>query len=223
MINYENFDWGSTTQEYRTQMIREFFSTEKNIYERFFEVEENDIVVDIGATIGEFVFSVLNKKPKHCYVVEPLAIFFDTLRKNLEGNPVCFINKAISSEKYLEILWDTREEVIEPLTFSELIKQNRLNKIDFLKVDCEGGEYNVFSKRNIDFLKSIPKIVVEFHLSDKILKEQFRFFRDNVLKNFPKFEVYSLDDVNIKWDLNNEHFIQYYREVMFYFDNRIKG
>jgi FkbM family methyltransferase len=222
MINYENFDWGSTTKDYQKQMIGEFFSSEKNIYERFFEVEENDIVVDIGATIGEFVFSILDKKPKHCYAVEPLAIFFDTLRKNLEGKPVCFINKAISSEKYLEIYWDTRKEIIEPLTFNEFINQNRLYKIDFLKVDCEGGEYNVFTKNNIEFLKKVPKIVVEFHLSNKVLKEHFRVFRDTILKQFPKFEVYSLDNVNIKWDLYNEHFIQYYREVMFYFDNRIK-
>jgi hypothetical protein len=70
-------------------------------------------------------------------------------------------------------------------------------------------------------LKKVPKIVVEFHLSGKIYKEHFRFFRDNILKNFPKFEVYSLDNVNIKWDLYNEHFIEYYREVMFYFDNRV--
>jgi len=222
MINYDNFNWGTTTKDYQNQMIGEFFSDEKNIYERFFEVEENDIVVDIGATIGEFIFSVLHKKPKHCYAVEPLSVFFDTLRLNLEGNPVCFINKAISSEKYLEIYWDTQKQTIEPLTFDELINQNRLFKIDFLKVDCEGGEYNVFSKNNVEFLKKVPKIVAEFHLSDKINKEYFRFFRNNILKNFPTFEVYSLDGVNIKWDLYNEHFIQYYKEVMFYFDNRIK-
>ena len=99
---------------------------------------------------------------------------------------------------------------------------NNINKIDFLKCDCEGGEYDVFSKSNIEFLKTIPKIVVEFHLNNDEDYHQckFRWFRDNILNMFENFEVYSLDGVIIKWDLYNEHFIEYYNEVIFYFYNR---
>jgi hypothetical protein len=38
--------------------------------------------------------------------------------------------------------------------------------------------------------------------------------------NFDKFNFRSLDGVDITWDLHNEHFIQYYREIMLYIDNR---
>ena len=85
-MNLDNFDWGPTSEGFKTQVIKEIF--ENNDYEYCFEVEENDIVVDIGATIGEFTYKILEKKPKHCYVVEPLPVFFDTLKKNLEGNQV---------------------------------------------------------------------------------------------------------------------------------------
>ena len=71
MIDLSNFDWGPTSQAYKEQMMSEIFSDKKNLYENMFDVEEGDIVVDIGATIGEFTFSILSKKPKHCYVVEP--------------------------------------------------------------------------------------------------------------------------------------------------------
>jgi hypothetical protein len=79
----------------------------------------------------------------------------------------------------------------------------------------------VFSKENIEFLKSIPKIVVEFHLNNDEDYHQckFRWFRDNTLPLFENFEVFSLDGVDIKWDLYNEHFIEYYNEVLFYFNN----
>jgi FkbM family methyltransferase len=30
----------------------------------------------------------------------------------------------------------------------ELITQNSIEKIDFLKIDCEGGEYDVFQSDN---------------------------------------------------------------------------
>jgi hypothetical protein len=89
-----------------------------------------------------------------------------------------------------------------------------------LKIDCEGGEYDVFTERNIEYLKKVPKIVAEFHLGNRVSKELFRNFRDNILKNFDKFNFRSLDGVDITWDLHNEHFIQYYREIMLYIDNR---
>jgi len=220
MIDLNNFDWGPTSQAYKEQMMSEIFSDKKSIYERIFEVEENDVVVDIGATVGEFTYSILKNKPKHCYVVEPLGAFFDVLKTNLEGHPVSFINAAISSEKFLEIVWDGHKETLRPLTFSEFIEQNRLKSIDFLKIDCEGGEYDVFTERNIENLKKVPKIVTEFHLGNRVSKELFRNFRDNILKNFDKFTFRSLDGVDITWDLHNEHFIQYYREIMLYIDNR---
>jgi cytochrome c peroxidase len=33
-------------------------------------------------------------------------------------------------------------------------------------------------------------------------------------------EVFSVDGVNIKWDLWNEHFLEYYYQVLIYIDNR---
>lgn len=219
-MNLEKFNWGPLSEKYIGQMMSEIFSDKKSLYELVFEVEKNDVVVDIGATVGEFTFSILEKKPKHCYVVEPLGTFFDVLKTNLEGYPVSFINAAISSEKFLEIVWDGHKETLRPLTFSELIEQNRLKSIDFLKIDCEGGEYDVFTERNIQYLKNVPKIVTEFHLRDKVSKERFRKFRDNILKNFNNFTIRSLDGVNITWDLYNEHFIQYYKEIILYIDNR---
>ena len=101
-----------------------------------------------------------------------------------------------------------------------------LDKIDFLKTDCEGGEYDIFNLGNYDFIKNnIRKIVGEWHLSDPYhpdveLSKKFRIFRDTFLVKFPNYEVFSIDGVNIKWDLWNEHFIDYYSEVIIYIDNR---
>ena len=214
------FDWGKKSEWYVSQATQEIF--EYNIYERLFEVEEGDIVVDLGASLGPFTYSILPKNPKQCFVVEPLSYHIDILNKNVGQKNVKIIQGAISDKKKLEITWDNITETSPTFTFKEFLDDNNINKIDFLKCDCEGGEYDVFSKSNIEFLKTIPKIVTEFHLRDDENFHQckFKWFRDNILQMFENFEVYSLDGVNIKWDLWNEHFIEYYNEVIFYFDNR---
>jgi len=217
-MNLDNFDWGPTSEGFKTQVIKEIF--DKNDYEYYFEVEENDIVVDIGATIGEFTYKILERKPKHCYVVEPLPVFFDAMKNNLQGYQVSFTNAAITNDKYCSIEWDGRDSIVNTLTFNEFITQNRLNKIDFLKIDCEGGEYDIFIKENIGFLKTVPKIVCELHLENGVFKEKFRNFRDNILPNFKNIKFMSYDFCEIMWDLHNEHFIEYYGEVYLYIDNR---
>ena len=218
-IDEVTFDWGKKSEWYVSQATQEIF--EYNIYERLFEVEEGDIVVDLGASLGPFTYSILPKNPKQCFVVEPLSYHIDILNKNVGQENVKIIQGAISDKKKLEITWDNITETSPTFTFKEFLDDNNINKIDFLKCDCEGGEYDVFSKSNIEFLKTIPKIVVEFHLRDDENFHQckFRWFRDNILNMFENFEVYSLDGVNIKWDLYNEHFIEYYNEVIFYFKN----
>lgn len=45
------------------------------------------------------------------------------------------------------------------------------------------------------------------------------WFRDNVLPMFDNIQVFSVDGADIKWDLWNEHFIEYYYEVIIYVDN----
>jgi len=219
-MNLDNFDWGPTSEGFKIQVTKEIF--DKNDYEYCFEVEENDIVVDIGATIGEFTYKILDRNPKHCYVVEPLGIFFDTLKNNLQGRQVSFTNAAITNDRYCNLEWDKQYDSVNTLTFNYFIKLNRHNNIDFLKMDCEGGEYDIFTKDNVEFLKRIPKIALEIHLSNGILKEKFRNFKDNILPNFSQYKFMSIDFVDISWDLQNEHFIQYYEEVYLYIDNRKK-
>ena len=44
------FDWGNSSDWYRTQIGEEF--TELNVYNKLFDVKEGDIVMDLGASIG---------------------------------------------------------------------------------------------------------------------------------------------------------------------------
>jgi FkbM family methyltransferase len=219
-IDEVSFDWGGRSDWYIKQAEEEIF--EGNTYERFFEVEEGDIVVDLGASLGPFTYKILPKNPKQCYVVEPISRQIEILKRNVGQENVRIIQGAITDKKKIEITWDDMTEIVPTFSFREFLDEYKINNIDFLKCDCEGGEYDVFQPSNIEFLKTIPKIVTEFHLRDDENFHQckFRWFRDNILSQFDNIQVFSVDGVNIKWDLWNEHFIEYYNEVIIYIDNR---
>lgn len=219
-MDLNNFDWGCTSDSWKEFVIKEVF-VEKT-YEKFFTVDEGDVVVDLGASVGDFVWSIKDSKFKHCWVVEPLDCFFDSLLNNLMGMPVSFVKAAVSSEKIISMTFGDTGLFSFPktLTFKEFLSENHIKHIDFLKIDCEGGEYDIFSKENLPFLKSVNKIVVEFHLTDEIEKAKFKKVRNEILGSFPNFNVRSVDGVDIKWDLWNQHFIDYYEQVLIYIDNR---
>ena len=206
---------------HKDSMIEEIFN--ERIYEKIFQVEEGDTVVDVGASVGPFTYSILDKNPKRVFGIEPSNREFETLKKNLPHSNVTLVNKGISTMDSIvksDVLFGGESEM-EGITFKTFLKENNIDVIDFMKTDCEGGEYDIFTIENFSLLKdTLRKVVGEWHLNTPELKQKFRVFRDVFLRLFPNHEIYSVDGANIKWDLWNEHFIEYYNEVIIHIDNR---
>ena len=225
-MDLNGFDWGWMAEgDAFHQKAITFEIFEQKLYEKFFEVKEGDVVLDVGSSIGPFTYSILHKKPSKVFCIEPSIIEHPTLEKNTQSGPVTIIKKAITSideELATTHIFDpTNSSPLEGISFKTLIKENNINKIDFLKTDCEGGEYSIFNFDNLCWLKDNLGVAVgEWHLSTPELKQQFRVFRDVFLRLFPNHNVYSVDGVDIKWDLWNEHFIEYYNEVIIYINNK---
>ena len=70
----------------------------KNFVVQGKELEEGDIVFDIGASLGPFTFSILDKNPKHVFCFEPSLEEFKTLVTNTRHGNVTHINKGISDK-----------------------------------------------------------------------------------------------------------------------------
>jgi len=105
--------------------------------------------------------------------------------------------------------------------FLDLVTNYGLAHIDFLKIDCEGSEYDVLQGENLPYIsRSVYKIACRFHLHTQELKDRFRRFRDEVLPMFPTHHVTSVDGVDIKWWLHDEAFVQNYHRVFVFLDNR---
>ena len=236
IFDFEGFNWGKFAG---TTLPDEFKS---GLYGCFSKVKDEDVIVDIGAGVGAVPWFILtnNKKPKRIHMVEPyppnqyiIKQNLQALKKNFPGlsdspeNICSIINHSISDKDGPhQISWGYNP-IVSSLTFKTL-QSEYFGKVDFLKIDIEGDEYHIFQEENIEYINNVTGVIhCEFHLNieggpnKKIdLRNKFRFFRDHVLPKIKKqYEVYSIDGINIKWDLWNEHFIEYYGCVIFIFDN----
>jgi len=223
-MNLENFIWEPQLHKNFKEIVEKEIFIDRT-YEKFFEVEEGDVVFDVGASLGPFTFSILDKNPSHVFAFEPSFEEFKTLVLNTRQGPVTHINKGISNVvgKFdFEFVFDTTEgNNLYSTTFMKAIEDYNIQKIDFLKSDCEGGEYDIFSTENLFWIKqNVKKIVGEWHMRTPELKQKFREFRDVYLRVFPNFKVRSYNGFNIEEKLWTDEFIDVFTEIIIYIDNR---
>jgi hypothetical protein len=53
--------------------------------------------------------------------------------------------------------------MVRAITFSDIITQHALERIDFLKIDVEGAEFDILFANPDETLGKTQKIVIEFH------------------------------------------------------------
>jgi len=231
----DDFDWANLTYSDIVTIKREI--QDENVYGFWKEVKQNDIVMDIGASVGPFVSSILNKNPQKVYCVEPSKNLLKTLSKNCseyllnaKQNPLIYINKAISDESLEKVNIFGGEDNFETTSFKQIISDYQIEHINFLKIDCEGGEYSIFKDENMNFLlNNVDFMAIEMHLKYARGRDNFKIFRDNYLTQFKNYKVMSCttqnishgNSIEITQNIFDDNFIEEYNcEFMIYIMNR---
>jgi len=215
-----NIDWGKNEPGFISLLTQEIF--EEKIYEKYFQVKEGDIVFDIGANCGAFTYSILNKKPKRVICLEPSNSMVKALENNTKNHPVTIINKAVSnitaSRQKIEsngvFIYFHENETYDKITFSDILSQYNIDKIDFLKFDCEGGEYHIFTKENYDFIsKNVNYMVGEWHINDhENAVERFIEFRNLYLKDHKNFRIFERSGKEVTFEIFNDNYLYGFRD-----------
>jgi FkbM family methyltransferase len=218
-VDYQKgFDWATLHPEYAEMFRAENF--EQHTYERAYSIKPGDVVMDFGANVGAFTCSILPKKPKHVYCIEPSDTLVHVIKKNVRGaKNVTIINAAVSdvdarSRKVKKeegvFLYENSTDVYDSLTFQTIIAENNIDKVDFLKFDCEGGEYNIFTEENFLFIRNNVKHAGgEWHITHHPnALERFKKFRDLYLKSAVSFTAYDRYGYDVTKDIFDEDYLE---------------
>lgn len=156
------------------------------------DISLNDkIVLDVGANIGDTALSLIHKGALKVYSVEPVMETFKYLSMNITGNrlerKIIPINYGLSSFKgELDIVirdhasggnsitYSNRNSAkkvynkttkVKTITVIDLLKHTEPDngRIEILKMDCEGCEYEVNLEQLIQGLPLLKHIFIEYH------------------------------------------------------------
>lgn len=169
LVRIRDFEHGDGAGTIKTRV-------EKYKMAGFVEVEDDDVVIDVGAFIGAFSLGTADRAKK-VIAVEPGEKSAECIRRNAyiqSVQNICVINKAMSDEQstvtlnlsrdptdHSIIAPDTRvsgSTTVSSTTIDKVYEISNHIKIDFLKIDAEGAEPEVISGWNE---ASIEKLAID--------------------------------------------------------------
>lgn len=166
-------------------VLKEIFV--ERAYADYFPFYEQATVVDVGAHVGYFsLFAAKNLAADSTIIaVEPSSKNFSVLTQNVATNQfsnIKLVHAAVSNKVGTQLLYLSKSEnnslfsdtataaseTVSTLTLDGLLQQQQLQTIDFLKLDCEGAEYDILYQTKPEILQKIKAISLEFHDLKKV-------------------------------------------------------
>ncbi|AFS80001.1 FkbM family methyltransferase [Candidatus Nitrosopumilus koreensis AR1] len=180
--------------------IIENFSSENNYDRYLIKTNENQHIIDIGANIGTFSVYIGKKYPSakiFCY--EPDEKNYDKLLKNIQINSIkntVTYQKAVGKKNGISTLFSDeygkfgtvgsstnkkgpKEKKVESITLQKILEENKIEKCNLLKLDCEGAEYEILMN-NEQIFNKIELISLEYHNDNIHNGNELKKFLENI-------------------------------------------
>lgn len=171
------------------------------------------ICIDIGANIGDYSLELLKKTHAKVIAFEPVPTTFERLRENLSAyqNRIVTENKGVgSSNSILSIFYNPHASAhasfsneikaidyinndmkadVEVVTLDSYCASHGITDIDFIKIDTEGFENEVFQGAAETLKKIQPKFIeIEFNWHQLFKKTTLNYFSEQL----PNYDTYQL-------------------------------
>ncbi|BBD73474.1 hypothetical protein HS1genome_1863 [Sulfodiicoccus acidiphilus] len=145
-------------------------------------------VIDVGASNGDSSIYFALRGARTVIALEPMDESYKLAEENIEMNGlrgrVLLMKSALAGEDGVaDLLVSTkspnansisparhiaesttfdRKEKVEAVTLRRIFVENAVDRVELLKMDCEGCEYEV-TRKSVEELKVIDKIYMEYH------------------------------------------------------------
>lgn len=174
---------------------------------------DGDVIVDIGANVGIVSIYLAKKFPNvRIYSFEAHPHTYSNFIKNIDANNVKNIvpyNLAVYSkdDDILTITLDIRNtgssscfkdggfltESVKTISLDTIIKNNNISKIKYLKIDCEGAEFDILENSKMVKEITVENIGIEIHSYMKSHGKDVESLKElvkKISKNNPHIKVY---------------------------------
>ena len=141
-----------------------------------YELDKNSLVFDLGGYRGQWTSDIYSMYCCTIHVFEPVIEFADKIEQRFLRNERIFVHKFGLSNKNQKVqlavsgtsssLYKQGNDIREArlVRAIDFVQENHIEKIDLLKINIEGAEYDLL-EHLIDsrFVKAIKNIQVQFH------------------------------------------------------------
>jgi FkbM family methyltransferase len=148
-----------------------------------YPVDHDTTIVDIGANIGMFSLYAAFRGARKVYAFEPNGEAYRCMLHNIERNglqgrivpcqravtsradEIVTIAKAASPQNRIGAASapDDEHELVSAISLDEIVRRNDLSRIDLLKMDCEGSEYDILGGTSASTFSRIGRLILEYH------------------------------------------------------------
>ncbi len=141
-----------------------------------YNLNENSIVFDMGGYKGEWTQKIFEKYKSNIFIFEPVDEFYNIICKTIKGNqkiqPFKYGLGSKDEDLEISITHDSSSvfnkegslEKISIKSFKDFFESNKISNIDLIKINIEGGEYDLLEHIISEGLQTnIKNIQVQFH------------------------------------------------------------
>lgn len=181
-----------------------------------YDLDENSLVFDVGGYKGQGASDLFSMYLPTIYIFEPRTEYAESIEKRFKkNNKIKVFNFGLSSKKsddYIYVnddgstlfLKNKQKEKIKLESISAFIKNNNIKKIDLLKLNIEGGEYEVLDDLiDSKLLKIITNLQIQFHNFPLDAKKKMLEIQKEL--NETHHLTYQYEFVMENWQLNKAH------------------
>lgn len=198
LYTMQAFYFNDFKNTYMPEILKEIYR--EKVYDPY--IKKDSVIADFGANLGLWTYFA-SDFAKELYSVEPTEDHFKCLTKMIDQNNlknVIPLQLAISHENgkaefyhsenstmnslMSEVSNKNEKEIVKTVTLDKFMQDNKIEYLDFVKVDIEGAEAKVFGCDSFDKVKDkIGTIMGEFHSWTGINPNQFAtYFTDRGFK-----------------------------------------
>jgi FkbM family methyltransferase len=141
-----------------------------------YRLAPDSVVFDVGGYRGDWAAAIVGRYGSHIHIFEPLKEYCDEIARRLGGKPNVVINEFGLSGKNERCLisvdeagssvvkLDGKVREIQLVDIYQYVTDRQVRRIDLVKINIEGGEYDLLARMHEkDLLRICGDIQVQFH------------------------------------------------------------